>query len=225
MFWLSATSFGLDIVSAWFKDDTTYASASGTSMATAHITGLVAYLLYKHPKWQFEDIKNQLVLQSNQLKSCPIGYGSLHDYDESQNSSTSFYESCVAPYFQCIDDDDDGYSNHSNNSWIDTFESTQFVLSPSMNPSINPSIIPTNTPSSLPSFVPSSLPTLVPSSNPTLGPILMPTNYPSTNPTQQAWRCCGWRGFCRFSGITKSECQEFASVNLCQFRQNTDECD
>lgn len=36
---------GQDVVSAWITDDTAYASLSGTSMASPHVAGLVAYLM------------------------------------------------------------------------------------------------------------------------------------------------------------------------------------
>jgi len=51
---------GRDIVSASNKNNTGYATLSGTSMATPHVAGAVALILSAHPQYKFQDVSDAL---------------------------------------------------------------------------------------------------------------------------------------------------------------------
>jgi len=45
-----------------------YNSFSGTSMATPHVSGVVALMLSAHPEWTYEEIKNRLIQTSEPVR-------------------------------------------------------------------------------------------------------------------------------------------------------------
>ena len=45
-----------------------YNSFSGTSMATPHVSGIVALMLSAHPEWTYEEIKNRLIQTSEPVR-------------------------------------------------------------------------------------------------------------------------------------------------------------
>ena len=46
-----------------------YNSFSGTSMATPHVSGIVALMLSAHPEWNYEEIKNRLIQTSEPVRA------------------------------------------------------------------------------------------------------------------------------------------------------------
>jgi hypothetical protein len=60
---------GVDITSSVPPSDGTWASFSGTSMATPHVAGAVALLLQRHPDWTPAQVKSALVLTGKPVPS------------------------------------------------------------------------------------------------------------------------------------------------------------
>ncbi|TYZ60145.1 hypothetical protein PybrP1_006870, partial [[Pythium] brassicae (nom. inval.)] len=54
------TAPGFDIVSAIAASDTSYAAASGSSMATPHVAGTIALMLSAHPSLTADELKRML---------------------------------------------------------------------------------------------------------------------------------------------------------------------
>ena len=55
---------GSDIVSAYYGSPTILRSSSGTSMATPHVSGVVAQILQQHPDWTPQQVSAQIISQS-----------------------------------------------------------------------------------------------------------------------------------------------------------------
>ena len=55
---------GSDIVSAFYGSPTILRSRSGTSMATPHVSGVVAQILEQHPDWTPQQVSTQIISQS-----------------------------------------------------------------------------------------------------------------------------------------------------------------
>jgi subtilisin family serine protease len=60
---------GVDITSSVPPSDGTWASFSGTSMATPHVAGAAALLLQRHPDWTVAQVKSALVLTGKPVPS------------------------------------------------------------------------------------------------------------------------------------------------------------
>jgi hypothetical protein len=60
---------GVDITSSVPPTDGTWASFSGTSMATPHVAGAAALLLQQHPSWTVEQVKSALVTTGKPVPS------------------------------------------------------------------------------------------------------------------------------------------------------------
>jgi subtilisin family serine protease len=60
---------GVDITSSVPPSDGTWASFSGTSMATPHVAGAAALLLQRHPSWTVAQVKSALVLTGKPVPS------------------------------------------------------------------------------------------------------------------------------------------------------------
>lgn len=69
---------GQDVVSAWISSDTAYASESGTSMASPHVAGLVAYLMQQFGPHTPQQMRDRLTAFATNGTVVDAGDGSVN---------------------------------------------------------------------------------------------------------------------------------------------------
>jgi serine protease len=131
----------------------------GTSMATAHVTGIVALLLSRFPGLSPHQVKQTLACSAKDLG--PAGYDTGYGYG------------LVQAY--------DALQDVNGNGVPDCLDSIAATPTPTPSPSPSPS--PTPTPSPTPSSTPTPSPTSSPTPTPAPTPSPTPTHTPTATPT------------------------------------------